>query len=99
MDAIIPWRELLGLIDPHYPKAGNGRPPLGLQKMLRIYFLQQWFDLSDPGAEEALYDSESMRRFAGIQLGIDVVPDESTILKFRRLLEKHQLTEALFEEV
>jgi len=64
MDGIMPWRQLLELIEPHYPKAGKGRPPLGLEKMLRIYFLQIWFNLSDPGAEEALYDSESMRRFA-----------------------------------
>src|ERR1044071_2863979 len=97
MDAIIPWRELLGLIDPHYPKAGNGRPPLGLEKMLRIYFLQIWFNLSDPGAEEALYDSESMRRFAKIDLGADKVPDETTILNFRHMLEEHDLTRAMFE--
>lgn len=67
MDAIIPWKQLLELIDPHYPKAGNGRPPLG-PEMLRIYFLQIWFNLSDPGAEEALYDSEAMTRFARIEL-------------------------------
>jgi IS5 family transposase len=73
MDAIIPWEQLLKVIEPHYPKAGNGRPPLGLEKMLRIYFLQIWFNLSDPGAEEALYDSESMRRFAKIELAVDKV--------------------------
>ncbi len=99
MDAVIPWENFLKRIEPHYPKPGNGRPPLGLEKMLRIYFLQQWFDLSDPGAEEALYDSESMRRFVRLDLGEDVIPDESTILKFRHLLERHELTEALFEEV
>ncbi len=71
MDAVIPWAELIELIEPHYPKAGNGRPPLGLEKMLRIYFLQIWFNLSDPGAEEAIYDSESMRRFAGVELAVD----------------------------
>lgn len=97
MDAIIPWRELLELIFVHYPKAGNGRPPLGLEKMLRIYFLQIWFNLSDPGAEEAIYDSESMRRFAKIDLGADKVPDESTILNFRHMLEEHELTRAMFE--
>jgi IS5 family transposase len=64
MDAVIPWSRLIALIEPHYPKAGQGRQPLGLAKMLRIYFLQQWFNLSDPQAEDALYDSESMRRFA-----------------------------------
>lgn len=68
MDAVIPWARLMRLIEPHYPKAGRGRQPLGLEKMLRVYFLQQWFDLSDPAAEDALYDSESMRRFAGVEL-------------------------------
>jgi len=99
MNAIIPWRELLDLIEPHYPKAGNGRPPLGLEKMLRIYFLQIWFNLSDPAAEEAIYDSESMRRFARIELSEDKVPDESSILNFRHLLEEHELTKAMFETI
>ena len=93
MDAVIPWPRLLRLIEPHYPKAGQGRQPLGLEKMLRIYFLQQWFNLSDPQAEDAIYDSESMRRFARVELGDEVVPDESTILRFRHLLEQHGLTE------
>src|ERR1700680_2581031 len=99
MDAVIPWTRLLGLIEPHYPKAGNGRQPLGLEKMLRIYFLQQWFNLSDPQAEDAIYDSESMRRFARVELGDDVVPDETTILRFRHLLEQHGLTCAIFEAI
>lgn len=99
MDAVIPWGELLALIEPHYPKAGNGRQPLGLEKMLRTYFLQQWFNLSDPQAEDALYDSESMRRFARIELGEDRVPDETTILRFRHLLEEHHLTAAIFDAV
>lgn len=99
MDAIIPWRQLMELIEPHYPKAGNGRPPLGLEKMLRIYFLQIWFNLSDPGAEEAIYDSEPMRRFAKIELSEDKVPDETTILNFRHLLEEHELTKAMFEKI
>jgi len=99
MDAVIPWARLLALIEPHYPKAGNGRQPLGLEKMLRIYFLQQWFNLSDPQAEDAIYDSESMRRFARVELGDDVVPDESTILRFRHLLEQHRLTATIFEAV
>ena len=99
MDAVIPWARLLVLIEPHYPKAGNGRQPLGLEKMLRIYFLQQWFNLSDPQAEDAIYDSESMRRFARVELGDDVVPDESTILRFRHLLEQHRLTQAIFDAV
>jgi IS5 family transposase len=97
MDAVIPWPRLLGLIAPHYPKAGNGRQPLGMEKMLRIYFLQQWFNLSDPQAEDAIYDSESMRRFARVELGDEVVPDESTILRFRHLLERHGLTQAIFD--
>jgi transposase, IS5 family len=99
MDAVIPWARLLALIEPHYPKAGRGRQPLGLEKLLRIYCLQQWFNLSDPQAEDAIYDSESMRRFVGVELGDDVVPDETTILRFRHLLEQHQLTEAIFGAV
>jgi hypothetical protein len=96
MDAVIPWAALLALIAPHYPKAGRGRQPLGLEKMLRIYCVQQWFNLSDPQAEDALFDSESIRRFVGVELGDDVVPDETTLLRFRHLLERHQLTAALF---
>ena len=99
MDGVIPWPRLLRLIEPHYPKAGQGRQPLGLEKMLRIYFLQQWFNLSDPQAEDAIYDSESMRRFARVELGDEVVPDESTILRFRHLLEQHGLTHAIFDAV
>jgi transposase len=99
MDRVVPWEKLLGLIEAHYPKAGNSRRPIGLERMVRIYLLQQWYGLSDPGMEEALYDIESVRRFAGIELGEEEIPDESTILNFRHLLEKHQLTEKLFEEV
>jgi IS5 family transposase len=99
MDAVIPWARLLALIEPHYPKAGHGTQPMPLERMLRIYFMQNWFNLSDPAAEDALYDSESMRRFAGIELVEDVVPDESTILRFRHLLEEHKLTAAIFAEV
>jgi transposase, IS5 family len=99
MDAVIPWTAVLRLIEPHYPKAGNGRQPLGLEKMLRIYFVQQWFNLSDPQAEDALYDSESIRRFVRVELGEDVVPDETTILRFRHLLEKHALPEKIFNLV
>src|SRR5262245_28632297 len=99
LDAVIPWKRLIAVIEPHYAKAGNGRQPLGLEKMLRIYFLQQWFNLSDPAAEDAIYDSESMRRFPRVELGDDVVPDETTILRFRHLVEKHRLTEAIFEAV
>ena len=96
MDAVIPWSQILALIEPHYPKAGNGTQPMPMERMLRIYFTQQWFNLSDPAAEDSLYDSESMRRFAGIELVEDAVPDESTILRFRHLLEQHRLTEQIF---
>lgn len=99
MDAVIPWPHLLRLIEPHYPKAGNGTQPMPMERMLRIYFMQNWFNLSDPAAEDALYDSESMRRFAGIELAEDAVPDETTILRFRHLLEKHHLTEAIFAQI
>jgi len=99
MDAVIPWSRLLELIAPYYPRAGQGRQPLGLEKMLRIYFLQQWFNLSDPQAEDAIYDGEAMRRFARVELGEDVAPDESTILRFRHLLERHGLTKAIFDTV
>jgi IS5 family transposase len=99
MDAVIPWSRLVGLIEPHYPNTGKGRPPHDLERMLRIYFLQQWFNLSDPQAEDAIYDSESMRRFARVELGDDKIPDESTILRFRHRLEQHGLTEAIFAAV
>ena len=91
MDMVIPWRELEALIEAQYPKAGNGREPVGLSIMLRVYFLQQWFNLSDPGAEDALYKSPVLRRFAGVDLGRAAAPDETTILRFRRLLEQHEL--------
>ena len=99
MDRVVPWGELCALIEPCYPKAGNGRAPKPLEQMLRIYFLQQWFDLSDPGVEEALYDSASMRSFVGLDLGREPVPDETTILNFRHLLEAHALGRRVFEEV
>jgi IS5 family transposase len=99
MDRIVPWAALCARIARHYPKAGDGRPPKDLELMLRIYFLQQWFNLSDPGVEEALYDSRCMQAFAGIDLGEAPVPDESTVLRFRHLLERHDLGRKLFEEV
>jgi transposase, IS5 family len=99
MEQVVPWSKLCGLIEPHYPKAGNGRPPVGMERMLRIYFLQQWFNLSDPGVEEALYDSAVMRKFAGIDLGREPVPDETTVCKFRHLLEQHQLGGEMLETV
>jgi len=99
INAVIPWARLTALIEAYYPKAGEGRQPMPLERMLRIYFMQQWFNLSDPQAEDALYDMETMRRFAGIELVEDTIPDESTILRFRHLLEAHQLTQAIFAEV
>lgn len=99
MDSVVPWSQLCKVIEPFYPRAGNGRPPIGLERMLRIYFLQHWFNLSDPGAEEALYESRSMCRFVGIDLGREPVPDETTILNFRHLLERHELGDQLFRSV
>ena len=99
MEAIVPWTALCDVIAPHYPKAGNGRPPIGLERMLRIHFLQHWFNLADLSCEEALYDSASLRRFVGIDLGREPVPDATTMLKFRRLLNDHKLGEALFAKV
>src|SRR6516162_5836743 len=99
MEQVVPWAELCGLIEAHYPKAGNGRPPVGLERMLRIYFLQQWFNLSDPAVEEALYDSAVMRQFVGIDLGQEPVPDETTVCKFRHLPEKHELGEQILGTV
>jgi len=98
MDRLIPWAELSAVIEPFYPHPkGAGRRPIGIERMLRIHFLQHWFNLSDPAVEEALYDSRSMRRFAGIDLGREPVPDETTICKFRHLLEAHNLGARLFE--
>src|SRR5579864_6470831 len=91
MDRVVPWKDLCRLIEPVYPKPGNGRPPVGLERMLRIHFLQQWFNLSDPGVEEALYDSATMRQFVGIDLGREPVPDETTVCKFRHRLEEHKV--------
>jgi IS5 family transposase len=99
MERVVPWRELCRLIEPIYPKAGNGRRPIGLERMLRIYFLQQWFNLSDPAVEEALYDSLAMRSFVGIDLGREPAPDQTTVCKFRHLLERHEIGRKLFEQV
>ena len=99
MASVVPWARLEALISPHYTRPRKGRPQMPLSVMLRIYFLQQWYSLSDPGAEEALYDMHSMRDFAGLDLAQDAIPDETTILNFRHLLEKHKLTEALFDAV
>jgi Transposase domain (DUF772) len=99
MEQVVPWGKLCALIEPHYPKPGNGRRPKELEKMLRIYFLQQWFNLADPAVEEALYDSATLRQFAGIDLGAEPVPDETTVCKFRHLLEEHNLGEQILGTV
>jgi transposase, IS5 family len=99
MESIGPWAALCEVIEPHYPKAGNGRPPIGLERMLRIHFIQHWFNLADLACEEALYDSVSLRRFVGIDLGREPVPDATTMLKFRRLLNDNKLGESLFAKV
>lgn len=100
MEKVVPWHALEGLIEPHYPSSGRrGRPPIGLKAMLRIHFLQQWYGYSDPAMEDALYEIESMRRFAGIELNEDAIPDETTILKFRRLLERHDLAAQILATV
>ena len=95
----MPWAALCALIEPFYPKAGTGRPPVGLERMLRIYFLQHWFNLSDPAVEEALYDSRAMREFVGIDLGREPAPDETTVCNFRHLLEAHDLGPQIFAKV
>jgi IS5 family transposase len=101
MDRVVPWAQLAAVIEPVYPKAGpeGGRPPIALERMLRIYFLQQWFNLSDPAVEEALYDSAAMRSFVGIDLGREPAPDETTVCKFRHRLEKHGLGKKIFAAV
>lgn len=97
MNEVIPWRTLGEAIESFYPKAGGvGRPAIGIERMLRIHFLQHWFNLSDPAVEEALYDSRAMRVFVGIDLGAEPAPDETTICKFRHVLETHNLGEQLF---
>ena len=99
MEQVVPWGKLCALIEPHYPKSGNGRRPKELEQMLRIYFLQQWFNLADPAVEEALYDSATLRQFAGIDLGAAPVPDETTVCRFRHLLEEHELGEQILGTV
>jgi transposase, IS5 family len=99
LDRVVPWRELVELIEPHYPKAGRGRPPVGLERMLRMHLVQHWFNLSDPGLEDELYESVSLQRFVGIDLGVERVPDETTVCKFRHLLERNELGRQIFSLV
>src|SRR5262245_18063586 len=99
MEQVVPWARLVDRQHPLYPKGERGRPPTGLERMLRIYFLQQWYGLADEALEDALYDSQALRGFAGVDLNCDTVPDATTLLKFRHWLERHELTPVLFEEV
>ena len=100
MEGLVPWARLVALVTPFYPKGERGRPPMGVEKMLRVYFLQQWYSLADEALEDALYDSQALRTFVGIDLGGgEAVPDATTLLHFRHLLEKHALTQAIFAEV
>jgi transposase, IS5 family len=100
MNTVVPWTRLQALIEPYYPKSGKvGRQPVGVPRMLRMYFLQQWYTLADEALEDALYDSQAMREFIGIDLGREDVPDATTLLKFRRLLEQHELAAAILAEV
>ena len=99
MEAVIPWAKLLVVLEPHYPKGQRGRPPVGLERMLRVYFLQQWYALADEALEDALYDSQALQRCARIDLSAEGVPDATTLLKFRRLLETHDLCKGLFTAI
>jgi IS5 family transposase len=99
MEEVLPWAQLLAVIAPHYPKGERGRPPIGLERMLRVYFLQQWYALADEALEDALYDSQALQRFARIELDAEGVPDATTLLKFRRLLETHDLCKGLFTAI
>jgi IS5 family transposase len=99
MEEVIPWAQLLAVLQPHYPKGQRGRPPIGLERMLRVYFLQQWYGLADEALEDALYDSQALQRFARIDLAAEGVPDATTLLNFRRLLETHDLCKGLFTAI
>jgi IS5 family transposase len=99
MEKVVPWAALETVIEPHYPRAGKGRHPYPLRTMLQIHLIQQWYALSDPAMEEALYEISSMRRFARLSLARGTIPDETTILNFRHLLEKHSLAERILEAV
>ena len=99
MEQVMPWSEVLGVIEPHYPKGKRGRPPVGLERMLRVYLVQQWYNLSDEGAEDEITDSQALRGFVGIDLSRESAPDATTLLQFRHLLEKHELTKKVFEAI
>lgn len=99
MEEVLPWKQLLAVIEPHYPTGERGRPPVGLERMLRVYFLQQWYGLADEALEDALYDSQALQGFARIDLSAEGVPDATTLLNFRHLLETHDLCKGLFRAI
>ena len=99
MEQVVPWSVLLDALTPYYPKGRRGRPPLGLERMLRAYFIQQWYGLSDEGVEDAITDSQALRNFVGIDLSRESAPDATTLLQFRHLLERHDLTRTLFARI
>ena len=99
MDEIIPWDEWVSVIEPYYPQGKRGRPPIGIEKMLRMYLLQIWFNLSDPATADAIYDSYAMRKFTEIDFMTEAVPDETTLCKFRHLLEKNELNKLFFDAI
>jgi IS5 family transposase len=98
MQQVVPWQRLIDLIEPHYPKGRRGRPPIGLERMLRLYFVQQLYSLADEALEDAVSDNTAIRAFVGVDLGREESPDATTLLKFRHLLEEHQLTKGIFTE-
>ena len=99
MERVIPWQEVLAVIEPHYPKGKRGRPPIGLERMLRVYLVQHWYSLSDEGVEDAITDSQALRGFVRIDLSREAVPDATTLLSFRHLLEEKDLTKQVFEAI
>ena len=100
MEQVVPWSRLLAVVEPHYPKSGKrGRPPIGIERMLRMYFIQQWYGLADVAVEDAIYDSQALRNFCGIDLAVASVPDSTTLMDFRHLLEKNALPQAMLQEV
>ena len=99
METLMPWSELSALIEPHYPKAGSGRPPIGLERMLRMYWVANWFNLADEACEDAMYDIPVFREFCGFDLGRERIPDATTLLKFRHLLEANDFGKAMFARV
>jgi IS5 family transposase len=99
MEGLMPWAELCALVEPHYPKAGNGRPPIGLERMLRMYWVANWFNLADEACEDAMYDTAVFREFCGFDLGRERIPDATTLLKFRHLLEEHDFGKEMFARV